>query len=367
MNTREFKIGYGILILFLIIYVGSLISWVFRPIIVIFQTLFIPFILSGFLYYLLRPFVRIINKKLPRGKSILLVYLILFCIIIGILFNIGPILQRQLYSLIDNMPDIISEIQKGFTNIEQSKIIQRFEFEGMMNIDGLILQLGTLINQVGINLASNIASFIGVLINALLVLIIAPFILFYILRDGERLGDYILSLFRSEHRDDVKLIFSDIDRTLSSYIQGQGIVCLCVGTLCYIAFLIIGLDYALLLAVVAGVTNIIPYVGPWIGTVPAVIVALFQSPVMALLTIIFVAVIQQVESSLIAPQVIGRKMQIHPITIMFLVLIAGRLVGIIGMILAVPTYAISKVLFIHGRRLLALRYREELEKELEQE
>ncbi|SES63254.1 Predicted PurR-regulated permease PerM [Natronincola peptidivorans] len=355
MDTKLLKIGQGILLIFLIIYVGSLIDWIFYPFIVIFQTLFFPIILAGFLFYLLRPLVKIINKKLSRSLSILLVYLILICIGIGLVLIIGPILQRQFYGLINNMPFIIAEIQRNFVNIQESSAFQADQLGGMLNVEELIFQLGNLLNQLGRSLATNLANFIGVLANAVIVLVIVPFILFYLLRDGEKLGKSILKVFNEKRRDDIQQVLMDIDRTLSSYIQGQGIVCLCVGALCYVTFLIIGLDYALLLAVIAGVTNIIPYFGPWIGTIPAVIVGLFQSPALAILIIVLVLIIQQVESSFIAPQVIGKKLKMHPVTVMFLILAAGRLIGLIGMILVVPVYGVCRVIFTHSLKIWRLK------------
>ncbi|MCK8817572.1 AI-2E family transporter [Natroniella sulfidigena] len=359
MVEKIFKIGYGILLLFLIIYVGSLINWVFNPFVVIFETLFIPIILSGFLFYLLRPAVSIMEKRLSRRMSILLLYLILVYILISLLFIVGPLLQRQFYSLIENMPVIISEIQSSLIDIQESDFFQRYPLSEMLNIEEFIFELGDSINQMTTNLASDILAFLGTLVNLVLVLIIVPFILYYLLKDGEKLGRSIVSIFNEKQRDDAQSTLQDIDKTLSAYIRGQGIVCLCVGTLCYLAFLIIGLDYALLLAVIAGVTNIIPYFGPWIGTVPAVVVGLFQSPMIALITVGVVFIIQQIESNLIAPQVIGRKLKMHPITIMFLILGAGSLIGLIGMILVVPTYAICKVIFTHGLQIWRLKRREE--------
>jgi predicted PurR-regulated permease PerM len=146
-----------------------------------------------------------------------------------------------------------------------------------------------------------------------------------------------------------------MDFALSSYIQGQIIVSICVGILAYIAFLIIGLDYPLVLALVAMFTNVIPFIGPWIGTIPAVIVGLLNSPFMALLVVLAVVVVQQIESNLISPQVMGRKLSIHPLTIIFLLLVAGRFAGLLGLILAVPTYAVGKVLVLHIYRLWVLR------------
>jgi len=128
-----------------------------------------------------------------------------------------------------------------------------------------------------------------------------------------------------------------------------------VGILCLIAFLIIGLDYALLLAIIAGLTNIIPFFGPWIGSVPAVIVALFLSPLTALFTVLAIIIIQQIESNLISPQIIGKKLNLHPLVIIFLILIAGQLVGLIGMIFVVPLFASVRVLFTHGRKIWKIK------------
>lgn len=355
MDTKSFRIGRGILLLFLIIYVGSLIDWVFKPFITAFNTLFIPIVLAGFLFYLLRPLVKILNRKLSRGISILLLYLGLVCIMVILLLITGPVLQRQFYSLTNNLPYIFTEIQNRFIDLQQHELFQRFELSGLVNLEEYILKLSEFANQLGKSFASSMASIIGAVANTVLVLVIVPFILFYMLKDGEKLENHAIALFNPKRREDVRHILIDIDKTLSSYIQGQGIVCLCVGLLCLITFSIIGLDYALLLAVIAGITNIIPYFGPWIGAIPAVIVGLFQSPVMALIVVIAVVVIQQVESSLISPQVIGKKLNMHPITVMFLILIAGRIIGLIGMILVVPTYGICRVLFSHALRLWRLK------------
>lgn len=344
MNNKFFRIGAGILLVFLIIYVGTEINWVFHPFAVLFQTLFIPIILAGFFYYLLRPVVKIFNKKLPAVLSVLLVYFILLCIVTGFLVLLGPVLKRQFYGLINSMPFIVSEIQKRVTSIKEMNIFQLEQLAEVLDLENLFIELGDLINRLLRSITANISNIISLLANTVLSIIIVPFILFYLLRDGDRLGTYIINLFKEEKRKLARSILTDIDQILSAYIQGHGLVCLCVGLLCYIAFLVIGLDYALLLAVIAGLTEIIPYFGPWIGAIPAVVVGLFQSTGTALIVIIVIVIVQQIESNFITPQVIGKKMKIHPIIIMFLILLAGRLAGLIGMIMVVPVYAVFRVI-----------------------
>lgn len=343
LKNKFFRIGAGILLVFLIIYVGSQIEWVFYPLVVLFQTLFIPIILAGFFYYLLRPVVKLFNKKLPANLSVLIVYIILICLVIGFLVLIGPVLKKQLYSLLDSMPAIFAEIQKRLTNIKEMDFLQLEQVAEVLDLEHLFFELGDLINRLIRYFTANISNIVGQLANTVLSLVIVPFILFYLLRDGDRLGESIINLFREDKRELARSILSDIDQTLSAYIQGHGLVCLCVGLLCYIAFLVIGLDYALLLAVIAGITEIIPYFGPWLGSIPAVIVGLFQSMGKGIIVIIVIIIVQQIESNFITPQVIGKKMKMHPIVIMLLILLAGRLVGLIGMIMVVPLYAVSRV------------------------
>ncbi|WP_423189279.1 AI-2E family transporter [Alkalibacterium sp. f15] len=355
MDDKFFKIGKNILLLFLIIFMGSQISWFFTPFRIAFQTMFIPLVLSGFLFYLLRPFVNLLSKKLPRGVSILIMYVIL---IGGILFSLallGPILQEQMISLATNIPAIISGIEDWALEIDLFNRISQLQDGQFIDIEGYIKTATDTLNSMGRGLVSGFGSLIGTVASALFVLVLLPILLFYLLKDSSNFQNDFVKLFHTEQQAEVRRVLKEIDYTLSSYIQGQGIVCLFVGILCFIAFLLIGLDYALLLAVIAGLTNIIPYFGPWIGSIPAVMVALFTSPIVTLLTVGAVVVIQQIESNLIAPQVIGKKLKIHPLTIIFLILIAGQLIGLIGMILAVPFYASLRVLVIHGIEILKLR------------
>lgn len=197
---------------------------------------------------------------------------------------------------------------------------------------------------------SNITNFIGFVANVVIVLVIIPFVLFYMLKEGEKAPNQALRLLPEKQRKEGQRILKDMDTALSSYIQGQIMVSICVGVLIYIGYLIIGIEYSLVLGLIAMFTNVIPFLGPWIGTAPAVVVALFHSPLMALLVIIVVLVVQQFESSFISPQIMGRKLSIHPLTIVLLLLVASKFAGFLGLLLAVPTYAVGKVIVSHTYR-----------------
>jgi predicted PurR-regulated permease PerM len=134
---------------------------------------------------------------------------------------------------------------------------------------------------------------------------------------------------------------------LGSYIRGQFIVSLCIGVLAYIGYLIIGMPYPLLMAGFVSLFDIIPYLGPFFGALPALIVASTISWKMVMLVVIVNTLCQSMESNVLSPQVVGRSMHMHPLTIIFVLLVGGELAGVVGMILAVPFYAAMKVVVQH--------------------
>jgi predicted PurR-regulated permease PerM len=129
-----------------------------------------------------------------------------------------------------------------------------------------------------------------------------------LLKDGESIAQGILKYIPEDHREEGRSIVRDMDDAISSYVQGQIFVSFCVGIMAYIAYLVIGLEYSLILALVAMVTNIIPFVGPFIGTFPAIIVGFLDSPLTALWVMIAIIIVQQIETNLISPQVMGRQL-----------------------------------------------------------
>jgi predicted PurR-regulated permease PerM len=139
----------------------------------------------------------------------------------------------------------------------------------------------------------------------------------------------------------------DIDQALGNYIRGQFLVCLIVGILAYIGYWIIGMPYPLLLASVVAVFNIIPYLGPFFGAAPAILMAFMVSWKMVLFVVIVNTICQILEGNVISPQVVGRTLHMHPLLIIFALLVGGEIAGVIGLILAVPLFAVMKVILQH--------------------
>ena len=176
------------------------------------------------------------------------------------------------------------------------------------------------------------------------------------LKDGHRFKDFSTKIVPPKFRKDYHDLLDKMSVQVGSYIQGQIIVSLCIGVLLFIGYSIIGLDYGLILACIAAVTSVVPYIGPTIAISPAIIIALITSPIMLLKLIVVWTAVQFIEGHFISPNIMGKTLQIHPLTIIFILLSAGNLLGVVGVILGIPAYAILKVLVSHLYFLYKRRY-----------
>ncbi|WP_078393502.1 AI-2E family transporter [Shouchella patagoniensis] len=357
MDSKAFRFACWIIVIFLIIYLGSLVNFIFRPIAVLFQTLFAPIVIALIIYYLLRPFVNILSKKIHRGISILIVFLVLIGLATAGILYIGPIIQNQIMTFVNNVPRYANTMQEFFMNLQEQQAFQNLLEFTNFSLNDLSSTITENLEGYIESIIDSIGSFIGAVANIVIVAVIIPFVLFYMLKDGKKAPMMVINQFPAREQEEGNRVLTDLDNALSGYIQGQILVSACVGILCLIFYLIIGLDYALILALVALFTNVIPFIGPWIGTAPAVVVALFDSPFLALAVILGVVIIQQVESNVLSPQIMGRQLSVHPLTIIFVLLVASQLAGFIGILLAVPTYAVGKVIVQHTYRLIRIRMR----------
>ncbi len=357
-NYKWYRIGLAIIMFFLIVFLGTLVPFIFRPIVVFVETLFAPFLIAGILYYLFRPIVNFLDKrKIPRSLAIIFIYVGVIGLITALVFLVGPILQNQVNSLVNNFPLLIMEIRKFIIQLQENEWFNRFQWNETLSLDTLSVNMTQYINQAFEIISSNISGLLGFIANLVVIFIMIPFILYYMLKEGEQASIQVLKLLPEKQRIEGRKIIHDMDGKLSSYIQGQILVSLFVGILMYIGFLIIEIDYSLILALIAMFTNVIPFVGPWIGTVPALIVAMtmIHSPMMIVKVLIVIVVAQQIESNFISPQIMGKKLALHPLTIILLIIVAGRFAGVFGLLLAVPMYAVCKVVASHTYRLLKLR------------
>ncbi len=344
------------LIILLIVFVGTKIAFIFHPIGVFVSTLFFPVLIAGFLFFILSPIVNFaVQKKVPKPLAILLIYVVFTSIIVLVGFAIGPVIGEQIVSLTQEIPSFIKSVGDSLTEWANSDRFAWILNQDIINIKEIEARLIEMSSTISKNLVSGVTGFFSVVTQLAVILVIVPFILFYMLKDGHRLPDQLVRFVPINFREEAYRIIEETGQTLAHYIQGQMIVCVFVAVASTVGYMIIGLDFALLFGVIIGIVNVIPYLGPWIGATPAVIVAFLDSPLTALLVIIVILIVQQVDSNVISPQIIGSKLEVHPLTIMLLLLVAANLAGVLGMILAVPTYAVSKTLVKNLLRIWRLR------------
>ncbi|MED5017990.1 AI-2E family transporter [Paenibacillus chibensis] len=348
LNNRFVLFLLVLLLIGLNIMVLSKISFIFHPVIVLLKTVVLPIILTGIVYYLLNPIVDFLEKhKVGRIQSILMLYVLIIGIVAVLLTLVIPVVREQIMDLVSNFPAYSEMVREQFEHLMGSKLVNQFQdsisFDPQEVVKTISQRASTFLNKTW----TGIGGFVGNLIEVVLSIVTVPFILFYLLKDGKKLPGFILGFVPTRLRGETHRVMREMNHQISSYIRGQIIVSFCIGALLFVGYIIIGLKYSLILAVIAAFTSVVPYLGPAIAITPALIVALVTSPIMLLKMVIVWTVVQLIEGKFISPQVMGKTLKIHPITIIFVILTSGNLFGIVGILLAVPGYAVLKVVVSH--------------------
>jgi predicted PurR-regulated permease PerM len=182
------------------------------------------------------------------------------------------------------------------------------------------------------------------LLSQLFSILLAPVLAFYLLRDICRFKEDFFSLIPHRWQNDIVILTGEINKVLDSYIRGYLLVCLIVGVLTGTAMFLLGVEFALILGLFAGLTELIPYLGPFIGALPAVLLALLKSKWLAVKVILAFLFIQQLEGNVISPKILGDRVGLHPLAVILTLVVAGKLFGLPGMLLAVPSAAVIRII-----------------------
>lgn len=347
----ENKFVLGLLIFLLValdIYVLTKIAFIFDPLMVILKTVAAPIILAGISYYLFNPIIDWLEKhKWKRGWAIALLYLVIIGLLILLFSFVIPAVKDQIVSLFKSFPGYWDQITQKFDEFSCSSLFDQLKDKLNTNMSDIMKTLSTKGTSVINSAISSIGSIVGTVTEVVLAIVTTPLVLFYLLKDGKKLPDFLLKMLPVNGRAHTRQVLGEANHQISSYIRGQIIVSLCIGILLFIGYLIIGLPYALTLAIIAACTSIVPYLGPAIAITPAIIIAIVTSPWLLIKLIIVWCVVQLLEGKFISPQVMGKTLKVHPITILFVILVAGNLFGVLGVIFAVPGYAVLKVIVTH--------------------
>lgn len=338
-----YRIGF-LLLLLIVIFVFLKISFLWMPIVRMAAIILLPFVIGGFITYLLHPIVEKLHEKgLHRGLAIFLIYFLFFGGIGFGLYKGIPAIIDQLKDLSESAP-AFAEQYRGWINELQSHTrawpdgLQARMNEGIDTFEKKMDSLLTIIVNI----------LMGFLNSALLMLLI-PFIAFYMLKDFPLIKRAVWYITPKKWRKKGTLFLKDVDESLGSYIRGQLLVCIIIGSLSALLFWIFDLNYPLLLGMIVGATNVIPYFGPIIGAVPAVIIAATTSVKLVIITLVIVFGLQFLEGNILSPYIVGKSLHMHPLVIMVALTAGGEIGGILGLILAVPVLAVLKVGIIHAK------------------
>lgn len=295
--------------------------------------------------WLLNPFVKwLAKKRIKRPLGVVIAYVLLISIFALLIGTIIPVLYEQIIDFADTLPSLFTTIEEwmtGFFNnlnnklpfdletIKENAFVQVEEFGKTLysSLPGVILSVGR-------TLVSGLSTFlVGLVIG------------FFLLLSFDNMEETYIYLFPKKWRNDAETLIGRINRTLKNYVLGVALDAFVVFIICSITFSVIGLRAPLLFAVFCAITNVIPYVGPYIGAIPAVIVGFTMSPTIGLLTTASIVVIQFIEGNVLQEYIMSKTTKLHPVTIIIGLLVFQHFWGILGMVFSTPVIAILKIIF----------------------
>jgi len=337
-----YRLGF-LLLLFVVIFVFLKLKPFWNPILHTFIAALFPFIIAAFIAFLLMPLVEKFHKNgLPRWLAVLIIYILFFGGLGFAIYKGIPVFIRQLRELSENIPNAMNQYDQIELFIEEKTKSWPF---------GLKQQIQNSIHSFNIGmerLVQRVLNFLLWIIDNIFLLLLIPFIAFYMLKDSEYLNKIFWQLVPKKWKNGTRRFIKNVDDSLGNYIRGQLIVCATIGTVSSTIFWFIGIKYPLLLGALIGATNVIPYFGPIIGAIPAALVASTISIKMVIYVLLAIFILQFLEGNVLSPLIVGRSLKMHPLLIIFSILIGGEVAGIMGLILAVPVVAIIKTTILQA-------------------
>lgn len=337
-----------LLFIILLVYVSTIIirEWKILTLFGKLISIISPLFIGWFIAWLLNPFVKMLTDKgVKRGLSVAFAYLLLL-IFIGIVSVLTlTSLGDQMSDLLSTIPEIASQIVNWIDNIfvKLSDLslqnLDSIKSAFMSKINGYVNSIQTNLPETAMTVVSTLASGIGKIALSFL-------LAFYISYDFDKVTNGLINLFPKKSRGDVEYLLDQLNQSLHSFVTGTLWLSILLFIVSLIGFSIIGLNAPILVSFICVVTNLIPYIGPYMGAAVAAVLAFAQGPVVGILTLVFILIVQCLEGNILHPIVMSKKMNLSPITVIISLLIFEYLFGIIGMIIAMPVVAILKIIYV---------------------
>lgn len=337
-----------------IIFLGTLIikEWGILKLIVTLLKVATPFFIGFVLAWLFNPIVvKLENRGWKRGLACITVYLAFIIILFAFFGMLIPTLYNQLNDLVAALPSIFNQVKLWITNF-----LDKFNSSEMFNVaeieSNIFKTMENLAGGLANDLPSKIVSIAGSLVSGIGTIGVSLVVGIYLLFDFNDVTDHLLKYIPKSHKEETKNLVDNIANELRKCVNGTLLVAFMVFVCDSIGFAFAGLKSPILFGLLCGITDLIPYIGPYIGGAAAVIVGFSQNPIIGIITLIVATIVQLIENYVLQPVVMSKTMQLHPVTIIIGLLIFGHFFGIAGMILATPILSLFKVLY----RFLASKY-----------
>ncbi|WP_049555866.1 MULTISPECIES: AI-2E family transporter [unclassified Granulicatella] len=323
-------------------------SYLFNPLKDFISAIGVPVACGAVIYYLVKPiYDYLLNKKVPKGIAILLVMVGVIVIFIMIITSLVPIIQKQLLDLVSQLPYYYQIISEQVENFMQTGLFETIQEQfNKINTD-FIQSITERLNGILNFTFSGIGSVVGIIGDIVITVMTMPVILYYLLKDGNKVIPFVTRMFPTRSQHKISVMLNEMNQQVSSYIRGQITVAICVGFTYIIGYTLIGLPYGVTIGMIAGLLTIIPYLGSLIGLTPALIIGFVTNPTLALHVFLVFVIEQLIESRVLQPLILGSSLKMHPVTILIILLAAGKMFGLVGLLIAVPVYAVVKVFITH--------------------
>lgn len=342
MNLKKvIYICVSIILVILVIYLLIKLYPVYKVFFMFIGRILTPFIIAAFISYLLYPVVTKLNQfNISKGFAVIIIYLLFFSLMTILFYKSFPVFVHQLQDLSEQLPQSMILYEKIIYSVyESTSFLPEIVHDKM---DDFIYRIEQSVERQIENILERAAN----LFDFVITITIIPVLVFYFLKDFIEMKKSLQKLVPEKYFQRIDTMLIAIDESLGGYVRGQLIISSAVMFVTYVIYHTFQLKYALVLAVIMGLMNVIPYFGPIIGTIPAVAVAMTTSWKLVIVVLVTTLIVQTLENSFLSPYVMGKSVQIHPVLIILTLIIGAEIGGIIGMIIAVPLITIVRAIIV---------------------
>ena len=317
-----------------------LVHSIYWPVVI---SLILTFILMPMRNMFMRLCYKLTNRHLPADIAILLSFFTFILVMTGLTNVILKPLLYQLNLLAANFNNLVAQTAALVNQLEN----EQTQFYIPEQIKVIINDAFVKVGNYGVEGVTNLIRSVFVIAGTVVEFFVVPFITFYFMKDGGRMVRSFVNIYPEHYRPQLSVVFDEIHTVLSRYIRGQLLMSCIIATLTFLGMWAMGVPYPMVIGLIAAITEWVPIVGPIVGAIPAILLGATVDLTLSVKVLIFYIVIQQIDSHLIMPQVMGAVISLHPVVIVIALLIGGTLFGVAGMILTVPVTAVLQILCKH--------------------